>query len=312
MEFSHIPVLFNEVIEGLDIKPDGIYLDGTVGGGGHSSAIAARLTTGHLYCTDRDEEALAAAGARLSEYGDKVSLMHSNYADAAGLLRGMGVESVDGILLDLGVSSYQLDNPERGFSYREDAPLDMRMDRSGGISASDIVNEWSEEELKRVIRDYGEDKCAGRIARAIVGRRNTKRIETTFELNEIIASAMPARMRADTHPSKRTYQALRIACNGELEALERALDEMAELLGPGGRLAIISFHSLEDRIVKQKFKEWEDPCICPKNFPKCVCGRVPKGRRVNHKAITATEEELRENRRSKPAKLRIFEKEGRN
>ena len=309
MEFAHIPVLYKEVIEGLDIKPEGTYLDGTVGGGGHSSMIAGKLTTGKLYCTDRDEEALKAAGERLKEYKDRVTLLHSNYLDAVKRLKELGVDGVDGILLDLGVSSYQLDNPERGFSYREDAPLDMRMDRSEGISAADIVNDWDEENIRRIIKDYGEEKCAGRIAAAIVRKRAEKRIESTFELNKIIADAMPAKMKANTHPSKRTYQALRIAVNGELDVLEGALDEMLDYLKPGGRFAVITFHSLEDRIVKKKFMEAEKPCICPPNFPQCVCGRVSKGHRVNHKAITATEAELENNRRSKPAKLRIFEKE---
>ncbi|MCR4584111.1 MAG: 16S rRNA (cytosine(1402)-N(4))-methyltransferase RsmH [Lachnospiraceae bacterium] len=308
MEFSHIPVLYKEVIEGLRIKPDGIYLDGTVGGGGHSSLIAKQLQNGKLYCTDRDEEALKAAGERLKEYGDRVTLLHSNFLNAVGLLKSMGVDGADGILLDLGVSSYQLDNPDRGFTYREDAPLDMRMDRSGGLTAADIVNEWDEEDIRRIIRDYGEEKCAGRIAAAIVRKRTEKRIESTFELNKVISDAMPAKMKADTHPSKRTYQALRIAVNGELDALEGALDEMLDYLNSGGRFAVITFHSLEDRIVKRKFMEAEKPCICPPGFPQCVCGRISKGKRVNHKAITAGEEELENNRRSKPAKLRVFEK----
>ena len=309
MEFSHIPVLLNEVLDGLDIKPDGIYVDGTVGGAGHSGEIAKRLgDDGKLYCFDQDAEALSVATERLKPYGDKVTLIRNNFENAVSDLIQRGVAGADGILLDLGVSSYQLDNAERGFSYRYDAPLDMRMDKDNPISAYTIVNEYSETEIFHIIRDYGEEKFAKNIAKKIVQARQDKAIETTFELNEIIKAAIPARMRQDGHPSKRSFQAIRIACNRELDVLEEAIEPMTDFLKPGGRLCIISFHSLEDRIVKDTFRRLESPCTCPPNFPQCVCGKVSKGRVVSRKAITATEEELSENNRSKPAKLRIFEK----
>ncbi|MBR5422189.1 MAG: 16S rRNA (cytosine(1402)-N(4))-methyltransferase RsmH [Lachnospiraceae bacterium] len=310
MEFVHRPVLYREVMEGLDLKPDGIYVDGTVGGGGHSSGIAQQLgEEGRLYCFDQDEEALAAAAERLKPFGEKVSLIRSNFENAVNILKERGVDAVDGILLDLGVSSYQLDNADRGFSYRYDSPLDMRMDREGGRSARDIVNEESEEELKRILKEYGEERFAAGIARNIVKHRASAPIETTGELSEIIKEAVPARMRADKHPAKRSFQALRIACNRELEVLGSSIGPMVGLLKEGGRLCIISFHSLEDRIVKEAFRSMEKPCICPPDFPQCVCGRRSLGRCVNRKAITAAEDELEENERSHSAKLRIFEKE---
>lgn len=309
MEFSHIPVLLNEVLEGLDIKPGGTYVDGTVGGGGHSSEIAKRLDeNGKLYCFDQDDEALAAATDRLKTYGSKVTLIKNNFENAVSDLTQRGVAGADGILLDLGVSSYQLDNAERGFSYRYDAPLDMRMDKGNPISAYTIINEYSETEIFHIIRDYGEEKFAKNIAKKIVQARQEKPVETTFELNELIRAAIPARMRQDGHPSKRSFQAIRIACNRELDVLEAAIEPMVDFLKPGGRLCIISFHSLEDRMVKETFRRLEKPCTCPPNFPQCVCGKVSKGKIISRKAITASEEELEQNNRSKPAKLRVFEK----
>ena len=309
MEFSHIPVLLNEVLEGLDIKPGGTYVDGTVGGGGHSSEIAKRLEeNGKLYCFDQDDEALAAATDRLKTYGSKVTLIKNNFENAVSDLTQRGIAGADGILLDLGVSSYQLDNAERGFSYRYDAPLDMRMDKGNPISAYTIINEYSETEIFHIIRDYGEEKFAKNIAKKIVQARQEKPVETTFELNELIRAAIPARMRQDGHPSKRSFQAIRIACNRELDVLEAAIEPMVDFLKPGGRLCIISFHSLEDRMVKETFRRLEKPCTCPPNFPQCVCGKVSKGKVISRKAITASEEELEQNNRSKPAKLRVFEK----
>ena len=309
MEFSHIPVLLNEVLEGLDIKPGGTYVDGTVGGGGHSSEIAKRLDeNGKLYCFDQDDEALAAATERLKTYGSKVTLIKNNFENAVSDLTQRGIAGADGILLDLGVSSYQLDNAERGFSYRYDAPLDMRMDKGNPISAYTIINEYSETEIFHIIRDYGEEKFAKNIAKKIVQARQEKPVETTFELNELIKAAIPARMRQDGHPSKRSFQAIRIACNRELDVLEAAIEPMVDFLKPGGRLCIISFHSLEDRMVKETFRRLEKPCTCPPDFPQCVCGKVSKGKVISRKAITASEEELEQNNRSKPAKLRVFEK----
>ena len=309
MEFSHIPVLLNEVLEGLDIKPGGTYVDGTVGGGGHSSEIAKRLDeNGKLYCFDQDDEALAAATERLKTYGSKVTLIKNNFENAVSDLTQRGIAGADGILLDLGVSSYQLDNAERGFSYRYDAPLDMRMDKGNPISAYTIINEYSETEIFHIIRDYGEEKFAKNIAKKIVQARQEKPVETTFELNELIRAAIPARMRQDGHPSKRSFQAIRIACNRELDVLEAAIEPMVDFLKPGGRLCIISFHSLEDRMVKETFRRLEKPCTCPPDFPQCVCGKVSKGKVISRKAITASEEELEQNNRSKPAKLRVFEK----
>ncbi len=310
MEFKHTSVLLEETIENLDIKPQGIYLDGTLGGGGHAYEVAGRLTgTGRLIGIDQDEDALAAAGKRLEPYRERVTLIHDNYANAAGALAGIGVYGVDGIVLDLGVSSYQLDNEERGFSYRYDAPLDMRMDRRQTLSAKEIVNEYSENELSRILRDYGEEKFAKNIAKHIVAARKDKPLEMTGELNEIIKASIPAKMRATGgHPSKRTFQAIRIACNRELEVLQDSLDGLIALLNPGGRLCVITFHSLEDRIVKSGFRKNENPCTCPPDFPVCVCGKVAKGKVITKKPILPTEEETEENSRAKSAKLRVFEK----
>ena len=309
MEFAHTSVLLQETIEGLKVKPEGIYADGTLGGGGHSLEIAKRLLTGHLFGIDQDGDALEAARQRLAPWKDKVTLLRSNYCDMQALLLEQGIQGVDGILLDLGVSSYQFDEPERGFSYRYEAPLDMRMDRRQTLTARSIVNEYTQQELYRIIRDYGEERFAQNIARHIVQERQIKPIETTGELNEIIKAAIPAKMREKGgHPSKRTYQAIRIACNRELEVLENSLDSFVELLNPGGRLCIITFHSLEDRIVKTAFKNCENPCICPPEFPVCVCGRKSKGRVVYKKPVLPTEEEIAQNPRAKSAKLRIFEK----
>lgn len=309
MEFRHTPVLLNETIENLDIKPAGVYLDGTLGGGGHAFEVAKRLADGRLIGIDQDEDAIAAAGERLSPYRDKVTLVRDNYVNAAQILRGIGISQVDGILLDLGVSSFQLDNEERGFSYRYDTALDMRMDRRQSLSAKEIVNGYSEAELYRVIRDYGEEQFAKNIAKHIAAARKDKSIETTGELNEIIKAAVPAKMRAvGGHPSKRTFQALRIECNRELEVLKTALDELVEMLSPGGRFCVITFHSLEDRIVKNVFRNNENPCTCPPDFPVCVCGRIPQGRVVTKKPILPSERELSENKRAASAKLRVFEK----
>jgi len=306
MEFNHYSVLLSETIEELDIKPWGTYVDGTLGGGGHACEICSRLTTGHLYGIDQDEAAVSAASERLAPYGDKVTVLRDNYCNMRTALAVYGVDRVDGIVLDLGVSSYQLDTESRGFSYRFDAPLDMRMDRRAKLTARDIVNGYTEEELYRIIRDYGEEKFAKNIAKHIVKARMDKPVETTFELNEIIRAAIPAKMRQNGHPSKQTFQAIRIECNRELEVLERSLDEFIEILKPGGRLCVITFHSLEDRIVKTAFRRNENPCICPPEFPVCVCGRVSKGRVVTRKPIYPGEKELEENNRSKSAKLRVF------
>ena len=309
MEFNHYSVMLNETIESLNIKPDGIYVDGTLGGGGHSFEIAKRLTTGHLYGIDQDEAAIEAASERLKDYKEHFTAIRANYKDAVSILKEKGIGGVDGIVLDLGVSSYQLDTAERGFSYKADSPLDMRMDRRQKLSAYDIVNTYPIKELFRIIRDYGEDKFAQNIAKHIVQARETKPIETTFELNEIIKAAIPMKMRVEGgHPSKRTFQAIRIECNHELDVLRDSLDEMIDYLKPGGRLSIITFHSLEDRIVKTSFKKNEDPCTCPKNFPVCVCGKVSKGTQITRKPIVPTDEELSQNSRSKSAKLRVFER----
>lgn len=308
MEFRHYSVLLAETVEQLHIRPEGIYVDGTLGGGGHAASICGRLTGGHLYGIDQDDAAIAAAGERLAPFGDRVTVLRDNYCNMRAALAGQGVKSVDGILLDLGVSSYQLDTEERGFSYRYDAPLDMRMDRRQTLTARRIVNDYSEAELYRVIRDYGEDRFAKNIAKHIVMRRAQKPVETTFELNEIIRAAIPARMRQNGHPSKQTFQAIRIECNRELEVLRNSLDDLIGLLNPGGRLCVITFHSLEDRIVKTSFRNHENPCICPPEFPVCVCGRVSSGRVVTGKAILPSERELLENSRSKSARLRVFEK----
>lgn len=310
MEFNHTSVLLNETIEGLKIKPDGIYVDGTLGGGGHSFEIAKRLNdNGRLIGIDQDEAAILAAGERLKDFGDKVIIVRSNYRNAFSVLHDLGIEKIDGMMLDLGVSSYQLDTQERGFSYRYDAPLDMRMDLRQTLTAKDIVNGYSETELFHIIRDYGEDRFAKNIAKHIVMARAKKPIETTGELNEIIRAAIPAKMRAEGgHPSKRTYQAIRIECNKELEVLKESLEELIGILNPGGRLCIITFHSLEDRIVKTAFKKAENPCTCPPSFPVCVCGKKSQGKVITGKPVLPCEEEMESNPRSKSAKLRIFEK----
>ncbi len=308
MEFRHYSVMLEETIEELKVKPDGIYLDGTLGGAGHSEEICKRLKEGHLYGVDQDEAAIEAAGRRLEPYGGRVTIIRNNYCNAIAQLSEMGVGGFDGILLDLGVSSYQLDEGERGFSYRYDAPLDMRMDRRQALTAETIVNTYSESNLYRIIRDYGEEKFAKNIAKHIVAARAKKKIETTFELDEIIHAAIPAKMRTGGHPAKQTFQAIRIECNQELKVLENSLDEMIGALKPGGRFCIITFHSLEDRIVKAAFRKNENPCTCPPEFPVCVCGKKSQGRVITRKPITPSEKELGENTRSKSAKLRVFEK----
>lgn len=307
MEFNHYSVLLAETIEQLHVRPEGIYVDGTLGGGGHACEVCRRLTTGHFYGIDQDDAAVEAAGKRLEPFGDKVTILRNNYCNIKNALLERGITKVDGILLDLGVSSYQLDESERGFSYRFDAPLDMRMDRRQTTTAKDIINGYSEGDLYRIIRDYGEDRFAKNIAKHIVMARADKPVETTFELNGIIKAAIPAKMRKDGHPSKQTFQAVRIECNRELEVLRDSLEDFIEMLNPGGRLCVITFHSLEDRIVKTIFKKNENPCTCPPEFPVCVCGKVPKGRVVTRKPILPGERELAENSRSKSAKLRVFE-----
>ena len=308
MDFKHYSVMLRETIDYLNIKPDGIYLDGTLGGGGHAWEVCSRLEQGHFYGIDQDDAAIAAAGQRLAAFSDKITLIRNNYCNARAALRELGVEQVDGIVLDLGVSSYQLDTQERGFSYRYDSPLDMRMDRRQSLTARDIVNNYSEAELFRIIRDYGEDTFANNIAKHIVRAREQEPVETTGQLNEIIKAAIPARMRQNGHPSKRTFQAIRIECNHELEVLRNALEDLVDMLAPGGRLCIITFHSLEDRIVKTAFKKAENPCICPPEFPVCVCGKQPLGSVVTRKPVLPGREELQENSRSKSAKLRVFER----
>ena len=310
MEFKHYSVMLNETIEQLNIRPDGIYVDGTLGGAGHSLEICKRLTTGRLIGIDQDADAIAAASERLKDYQDKATIVRSNYAQMKEVLHNLGIAKVDGILLDLGVSSFQLDTPERGFTYRsEDAPLDMRMDDRQTLTAKDIVNEYSEMDLFRIIRDYGEDRFAKNIAKHIVNARAKKPIETTGELNAIIKGAIPMKVQVTGgHPSKRTYQAIRIELNHELDVLRDNLDDMIELLNDGGRFCIITFHSLEDRIVKSSFKKNENPCTCPSNFPVCVCGNKSKGHVVSRKPILPSEKELSENSRSKSAKLRVFER----
>ena len=308
MDFAHYSVLLAETIEELHVKPEGIYVDGTLGGGGHALEVCRRLTTGHLYGIDQDCSAVRAAGERLAAFRERVTVIRDNYRNMRAALGQEGVESADGILLDLGVSSYQFDSQERGFSYRFDAPLDMRMDQRQELTAGEIVNNYSESDLYRIIRDYGEDRFAKNIAKHIVRTRALGPIRTTFELNEIIRAAVPAKMRRDGHPSRQTFQALRIECNGELEALESSLEDFIDILKPGGRLCIITFHSLEDRIVKNIFRKNESPCTCPPEFPVCVCGKVSKGTVVTRKPIVPTEKELEENSRSRSAKLRVFEK----
>ena len=311
MEFNHYSVLLNETIENLNIKPDGIYVDGTLGGGGHAYQVASRLSEkGRLIGIDQDADAIAAAGERLKEFGDKITIIRSNYANMKEELHRIGVEKVDGIVLDLGVYSFQLDTPERGFTYRdENAPLDMRMDDRQSLTAKDIVNGYSEMDLYRIIRDYGEDKFAKNIAKHIVQERAEKPIETTGELTEIIRASIPMKVQVTGgHPAKRTFQAIRIELNKELEVLQNNLDDMIDLLNPGGRICIITFHSLEDRIVKTNFKRNENPCTCPSDFPVCVCGKKSKGKVVTRKPILPSEEELEVNSRSKSAKLRVFER----
>ena len=310
MDFGHISVLLNETIESLNIKEDGIYVDGTLGGGGHSLMIARRLSgKGRLIGTDRDGEAIEAASEVLKDYSDIFTPVRSNFDRMKEVLAGLGIDEVDGIVLDLGVSSHQLDTPERGFSYNTDAPLDMRMDKRQAKTAADIINGSSKEELVRILRDYGEERFAVSIASLIVEKRQEAPIKTTFELNDIIRSAIPERFRIKGgHPSKRTFQAIRIAINGELESVERVIPEMIDLLKDGGRLCIITFHSLEDRIVKNAFKNAQDPCTCPPDFPVCVCGKRSKGRVITKKPILPSEEEMENNPRSKSAKLRVFER----
>ena len=311
MIFGHKSVLLDETIESLDIKPDGIYVDGTLGGGGHASEVCRRLgDRGRFIGIDQDADAIAAASERLKEFGDKETIVRSNYENIDEVLKELGISQVDGIYLDLGVSSYQLDTAERGFTYREDdAPLDMRMDQRNEMTAKDIVNTYSESELFHIIKNYGEDRFAKNIAKHIVRARQEKEIETTGELIEIIKAAIPAKVRATGgHPAKRTFQAIRIELNKELEVLENSIDKMTDLLAPGGRLSIITFHSLEDRIVKNRFRINENPCTCPPDFPVCMCGKKSKGRVVTRKPILPSEEELSENKRSKSAKLRVFEK----
>ena len=310
MEFSHKSVLLNETIDALKIKPDGIYVDGTLGGGGHSYEICKRLSDkGRLIGIDQDAAAIEAASERLGEFKDRVTIIRSNYCEMKKQLNSIGVTSVDGIILDLGVSSYQLDTAERGFTYREDVPLDMRMDQRQARTAKDIVNEYSEMELYRIIRDYGEDKFAKNIAKHIVQARQEKPLETTGELIQAIKAAIPMKVRAvGGHPAKKTFQAIRIELNNELGVLKDSLDDMIDLLNDEGRLCIITFHSLEDRIVKNHFRTSEHPCICPKEFPVCVCGRISKGKVITRKPILPGEEELEENSRSKSAKLRVFER----
>ena len=310
MEFSHYSVMLKETIEELKVKSDGIYVDGTLGGGGHASEVCKRLSdAGHFYGIDQDAAAIAAASQRLSEFGDRVTIIRSNYCEMCKELRDRGVTGVDGIVLDLGVSSYQLDEADRGFTYREDAALDMRMDQRQEKTARDIVNGYSEMDLYRIIRDYGEDKFAKNIAKHIVQARERQPIETTGELVEIIKAAIPAKIRMQKgHPAKQTFQAIRIELNRELEVLRDSLDDMIDFLNPGGRLCIITFHSLEDRIVKNAFRKNEHPCTCPPDFPVCVCGKTPKGKVVTRKPILPGEGELEENSRSKSAKLRVFER----
>ena len=310
MEFKHKSVLLEETIDGLRVKPDGIYVDGTLGGAGHAQEVCRRLSAkGRFIGIDQDQDAIVAASERLSAYGDRVQIIRSNYCYMANELKNLGIQKVDGIVLDLGVSSYQLDNEERGFTYRVDAPLDMRMDQRQKMTARDIVNDYSESELYRVIRDYGEDRFAKNIAKHIVAERAKGPIETTGQLNEIISHAIPMKIQKTSgHPSKRTFQALRIELNHELDVLRDTLDDMIDLLNPGGRLCIITFHSLEDRIVKSSFRKNENPCICPSHFPVCVCGNVSKGKVITRKPILPSEEELAVNSRSKSAKLRIFER----
>ena len=310
MAFNHTSVLLHETVDGLNVKPDGIYVDATLGGGGHAYEVCSQLgEQGRFIGIDQDAAAIEAAGKRLEGFGEKVTIIRSNYRDMKPQLHEIGIDKVDGIVIDLGVSSYQLDTAERGFSYRADAPLDMRMDQRQKMTAKDIVNNYSEAELYRVIRDYGEDKFAKNIAKHIAAERSKAPIETTEQLNEIIRHAIPMKIRkASGHPSKRTFQAIRIELNHELDVLRDSLDEMIDMLNPGGRICIITFHSLEDRIVKSAFRKNENPCTCPSHFPVCVCGKVSKGKVITRKPILPSEEEMESNSRSKSAKLRIFER----
>ena len=309
MEFNHTSVLLWETIENLDIKPDGIYVDGTLGGGGHSFHICEKLgENGRLIGIDQDADAICAATKRLEQFSDKVSVVRNNYCNMKAALAELGIDKVDGIVLDLGVSSFQLDTVERGFSYKYDTALDMRMDTRQTLTARDIVNDYSEMELFRIIRDYGEDQFAKNIAKHIVAERSKAPIETTYQLNEIIKASIPAKFRQNGHPSKKTFQAIRIECNRELDVLKDTMDDMISLLKDGGRLCIITFHSLEDRIVKSAFKKYENPCECPPGFPVCVCGKKQLGKVISRKPILPSEEEMEANSRSKSAKLRVFEK----
>ena len=309
MELTHKPVLLNECLEGLNIRPDGIYVDGTLGRAGHSREIARRLTTGRLIAIDRDQAALEAAPERLESHLDKVTLIHGNFGDVAAILRGLNIPAVDGMLFDLGVSSPQLDDGSRGFSYQHDAPLDMRMDQSAPLTAFDVVNGWSQEELRRILYQYGEERYAPQIAAAIVRRRQDRPIQTTMELAQIVREAMPARaLKEKQHPAKRSFQAIRIAVNDELASVDRMLQAAVPRLNPGGRLAVITFHSLEDRIVKTGLAEFARGCTCPPDFPVCVCGKKPQIRLVSRKPILPSEEEVRDNPRARSAKLRAAEK----
>lgn len=310
MAFKHTSVLLEETVDGLAVKPDGIYVDATLGGGGHAYEVCSRLgKQGRFIGIDQDAAAIEAASARLSDFGEQVTIIRSNYCEMKSKLHEIGIDKVDGIVIDLGVSSYQLDTADRGFSYRADAPLDMRMDQRQQMTAKDIINTYSEADLYRVIRDYGEDKFAKNIAKHIVMEREKAAIETTGQLNEIIRRAIPMKFqKTGGHPSKRTFQAIRIELNRELEVLRDSLDEMIDMLNPGGRISIITFHSLEDRIVKSAFRKNENPCICPSHFPVCVCGNVSKGKVITRKPILPGEEELEHNSRSKSAKLRVFER----
>ena len=310
MEFKHKSVLLEETIENLNIKPDGIYVDGTLGGGGHSYHIAEQLSSnGRLIGIDQDADAIAAATKRLEPFSDRVTIVRNNYCNFEQVLKELSIDKVDGIVLDLGVSSYQLDTAERGFTYKTDAPLDMRMDQRQQLTAKDIVNTYSEFDLYRIIRDYGEDRFAKNIARHIVSARQIKPIETTFELNEVIKAAIPMKVRAvGGHPAKKTFQAISIELNHELDVLEDSIDTMIDHLNDKGRICIITFHSLEDRIVKTRFRNCENPCTCPPDFPVCVCGKKSKGKVITRKPIVPSEEELEENKRSKSSKLRVFER----
>lgn len=310
MEFSHKPVLYEEVMDALSVKPDGVYFDGTLGGGGHSAGICERLSeAGTLVGVDRDRDALRAAEERLAGFNNRKIFVQSNYAEVKLIIREQGIDVLDGVLLDLGVSSFQLDDPERGFSYMNDAPLDMRMNAEDSLTAEEVVNSYSEAELARIIKEYGEERWAERIAQFVVRARKDKRITGTFELVDLIKAAIPAKARREgPHPAKRTFQAIRIEVNNELGQLERSVNDFIDVLAPGGRLAVISFHSLEDRIIKEAFKKRLDPCICPPGFPVCVCGRTPDARKVTGKPVTASGRELEINPRARSAKLRVIEK----